>query len=107
MDAIIDVTPAYLAGFWTTLQLLVISGLGAFVVGDRVWTMLAQHTRPGGTAQEQVVLPVDNVTVLPDTASYDVGASLGVPLATHHASCKVMSRSMSLQIHYPTIQSNS
>ena len=27
-------------------------------VGDRVWTMLAQHTRPGGTAQEQVVLPV-------------------------------------------------
>lgn len=33
MDAIIDVTPAYLAGFWTTLQLLVISGIGAFVVG--------------------------------------------------------------------------
>ena len=55
-----------------------------FVVGDRVWTMLAQHTRPGGTAQEQVVLPVDNVTVLPDTASYDVGASLGVPVVTAH-----------------------
>lgn len=54
------------------------------VVGDRVWTMLAQHTRPGGTAQEQVVLPVDNVTVLPDTASYDVGASLGVPAVTAH-----------------------
>ena len=53
-------------------------------VGDRVWTMLAQHTRPGGTAQEQVVLPVDHVTVLPDTASYDVGAALGVPAVTAH-----------------------
>ena len=51
-------------------------------VGDRVWTMLAQHTRPGGTAQEHVVLPVANVTALPDAASYDVGASLGVPAVT-------------------------
>lgn len=54
------------------------------VVGDRVWTMLAQHTRPGGTAQEQVVLPVAHVTVLPDAASYDVGAALGVPAVTAH-----------------------
>lgn len=53
-------------------------------VGDRVWTMLAQHTRPGGTAQEQVVLPVGHVTVLPDSASYDVGAALGVPAVTAH-----------------------
>lgn len=53
-------------------------------VGDRVWTMLAQHTRPGGTAQEQVVLPVANVTVLPEAASYDLGASLGVPAVTAH-----------------------
>ena len=55
-----------------------------FAVGDRVWTMLAQHTRPGGTAQEQVVLPVANVTTLPDAASFDVGASLGVPAVTAH-----------------------
>lgn len=55
-----------------------------FEVGDRVWTMLAQHTRPGGTAQEHVVLPVANVTALPDAASYDVGASLGVPAVTAH-----------------------
>lgn len=58
-----------------------VSGLA---VGDRVWTMLAQHTRPGGTAQEQVVLPVANVAALPDAASYDVGASLGVPAVTAH-----------------------
>jgi NADPH2:quinone reductase len=53
-------------------------------VGDRVWTMLAQHQRPGGTAQEQVVIPADRVTVLPDAASYDLGASLGVPAVTAH-----------------------
>ncbi|KRF34871.1 NADPH:quinone reductase [Nocardioides sp. Soil805] len=59
-------------------------GVTELAVGDRVWTMLAQHTRPGGTAQEQVVLPVRNLTVLPDHASYDVGASLGVPAVTAH-----------------------
>ncbi|WP_349898282.1 amino acid ABC transporter permease [Parafrigoribacterium soli] len=39
MDAIIDVTPIYLAGFLQTLTLLVISGIGAFVVGVIVATM--------------------------------------------------------------------
>lgn len=60
------------------------SDVSGLHVGDRVWTMLAQHTRPGGTAQELVVLPVGNVTVLPDEASFDVGASLGVPAITAH-----------------------
>lgn len=60
------------------------AGVTEFAVGDRVWTMLAQHNRPGGTAQEYVVLPVTNVVMLPDTASYDVGASLGVPAVTAH-----------------------
>ena len=55
-----------------------------FAVGDRVWTILAQHTRPGGTAQEQVVLPLAHVCALPDAASYDVGAALGVPAVTAH-----------------------
>lgn len=39
MDAIIDVTPIYLNGFVITLQLLVISGIGAFVLGVIVATM--------------------------------------------------------------------
>ncbi|MDH6221848.1 NADPH:quinone reductase [Streptomyces pseudovenezuelae] len=60
------------------------SGVTDIAVGDRVWTMLAQHARPGGTAQELVVLPVDNVTTLPDTSSFDVGAALGVPAVTAH-----------------------
>lgn len=66
----------------------VIDALGPDVadlaVGERVWTMLAQHQRPGGTAQEQVVLPLDHVIALPDVASYDVGAALGVPAVTAH-----------------------
>ncbi|MDQ2852435.1 MAG: NADPH:quinone reductase [Actinomycetota bacterium] len=56
----------------------------SFSVGDRVWTVLAQHQRPGGTAQEQIVLPVAHITALPDSASYDVGAALGVPAVTAH-----------------------
>lgn len=60
------------------------AGVTDLAVGDRVWTMLAQHQRPGGTAQEQVVIPADRVTVLPDAASYDLGASLGVPAVTAH-----------------------
>lgn len=39
MDAIIDVTPIYLAGFVQTLELLVLSGMGAFVVGVLIATM--------------------------------------------------------------------
>ena len=53
-------------------------------VGDRVWLRMAQHGRPIGTAAELTVQPADQVAPLPDGASYDVGASLGVP-AAHRA----------------------
>ena len=39
MDAIISVTPMYWNGFLTTLLLLVIAGVGAFVVGVVIATM--------------------------------------------------------------------
>ncbi len=55
-----------------------------FGLGDRVWTVLAQHGRPHGTAAEYVVLPADLVVHLPIGASYDLGASLGVPAVTAH-----------------------
>ncbi|MFL6027559.1 MAG: NADPH:quinone reductase [Friedmanniella sp.] len=58
-------------------------------VGDRVWTFLAQHQRPSGTAQEYVVLPVEHVVALPDFVSFDVGASLGVPAMTAHRALTV------------------
>lgn len=53
-------------------------------VGDRVWVMLAAHQRPTGTAQELTVLPQERVFPLPDGASFDLGADLGVPAVTAH-----------------------
>ena len=58
-------------------------------VGDRVWIFLAQHQRPTGTAQEYLTVPVERVVVLPDGASFDVGASLGVPAMTAHRALTV------------------
>jgi NADPH2:quinone reductase len=58
-------------------------------VGDRVWVFLAQHERPTGTAQEYVVLPASRVVPLPDEASFEVGASLGVPAMTAHRALTV------------------
>lgn len=48
--------------------------------GDRVWVALASFVRPlGGTAQEFAVLPSTHVFPLPPGASFDLGATLGVP----------------------------
>jgi NADPH:quinone reductase len=65
------------------------SGVTAFDVGDRVWVFLAAHERPTGTAQEYAVLPAGRVVALPDAASLDVGASLGVPAMTAHRALTV------------------
>ncbi len=66
----------------------VVDALGAGVsghgVGDRVWLMLAQHGRASGTAAEFTVVPAERVVGLPDGASFDLGASLGVPAVTAH-----------------------
>jgi NADPH2:quinone reductase len=53
-------------------------------VGDRVWLVLAQHGRAHGTAAEHTVQPAERVVPLPEGASYDLGASLGVPAVTAH-----------------------
>jgi NADPH2:quinone reductase len=58
-------------------------------VGDRVWVYLAQGGRPTGTAQEYVVLPASRVVALPNDASFEVGASLGVPAMTAHRALTV------------------
>jgi NADPH:quinone reductase len=55
-----------------------------FAEGDRVWVWDAAFQRPDGTAQELVVLPARQVVPLPDGASFDLGASLGIPALTAH-----------------------
>src|SRR4249919_3408065 len=64
-------------------------GVSRLEVGDRVWVFLAQHDRPGGTAAEFTVQPANRVLLLPEGASYDVGASLGVPAMTAHRALTV------------------
>jgi NADPH2:quinone reductase len=53
-------------------------------VGDRVWLYAAQFDRPLGTATELTVQPAVRAPKLPDGASFDLGASLGVPAVTAH-----------------------
>jgi NADPH2:quinone reductase len=60
-------------------------GVEPDLVGLRVWIWEAAHLRPsGGTAQEHAVVPARHVVHLPDLASFDLGASLGVPFLTAH-----------------------
>jgi NADPH2:quinone reductase len=59
-------------------------GVESALDGLRVWTVEAAYKRPEGTAQEYAIVPVRNVVTLPDSASYDLGAALGVPFVTAH-----------------------
>jgi NADPH2:quinone reductase len=59
-------------------------GVTGIAVGERVWVWDAAYERPNGTAQQFVVLPETQVVSLPDAASFDLGASLGIPALTAH-----------------------
>lgn len=52
--------------------------------GERVWLWQAQWLRPAGTAAEYVTVPADHAVPLPDSASFDLGAGLGIPAMTAH-----------------------
>ncbi len=58
-------------------------------VGERVWVWEAAWERPNGTAQELVAVPSAQAVALPDTASFDLGASLGIPALTAHRTLTV------------------
>jgi NADPH:quinone reductase len=66
----------------------VIDAVGADVaagrVGQRVWTWLAAAGNRWGTAAQWSVLPARQAVPLPDGASAELGASLGVPAMTAH-----------------------
>jgi NADPH:quinone reductase len=56
-------------------------GVAKVWVGERVWIYLTAYERQWGTAAEYTVVPVSRVVPLGD-ASFDLGASLGVPALT-------------------------
>jgi NADPH:quinone reductase len=59
-------------------------GVDGHRVGQRAWVWLAAAGRRWGTAAEYTVVPSRQAVPLPDGASFDLGASLGVPAMTAH-----------------------
>lgn len=59
-------------------------GVQGLRIGQRVWIWEAAYQRAEGSAQEFVVLPERQAVPLPDHASFDLGASLGIPALTAH-----------------------
>jgi NADPH2:quinone reductase len=59
-------------------------GVDASRIGERVWIYFAAWQRPWGTAAEYSVVPSECAVRLPDSASLELGASLGIPAMTAH-----------------------
>jgi NADPH:quinone reductase-like Zn-dependent oxidoreductase len=59
-------------------------GVDASRVGERVWLYQAQFARRFGTAAEYVSIDSSRAAHLPEPASFDVGACLGIPAMTAH-----------------------
>lgn len=57
-------------------------GVANVHVGQRVWLFNGQWGRAMGTAAEYVALPARQAVPLPDGVSFEVGASVGIPLLT-------------------------
>jgi NADPH:quinone reductase-like Zn-dependent oxidoreductase len=51
-------------------------------VGERVWVWFAEAHGQWGTAAQVTVVPSRQAVTLPDSASYDLGAGLGIPAMT-------------------------
>jgi NADPH:quinone reductase len=60
------------------------AGVDEHRVGERVWMWFAAAGRQHGTAAEYVCLPEHLAVRLPDDASLELGACLGVPAMTAH-----------------------
>src|SRR3954451_23990549 len=59
-------------------------GVDAGRVGERVWVFFAARGRRWGTAAEYTVLPAEHAVPLPENASFELGASIGIPAMTAH-----------------------
>ena len=66
----------------------VIEAVGSAVsksrIGERVWLYEAQYGRRFGTAAEYVAVDSNRAPRLPDAASLEAGACLGIPAMTSH-----------------------
>jgi NADPH2:quinone reductase len=60
------------------------NGVSETRIGERVWLYQAQYERRFGTAAEYVAVSSDRAPRLPDAASFEIGACLGIPAMTSH-----------------------
>ena len=65
------------------------AGVSSEWMGRSVWCYGAQSYRPFGTAAEFTVVPVDQVAPLPQNASFEQGACLGISGITAHRAVHV------------------
>jgi NADPH:quinone reductase-like Zn-dependent oxidoreductase len=59
-------------------------GVDASRIGERVFVYQAQYGRRFGSAAEYVALDSSRAPRLPDNASFEVGACIGIPIMTAH-----------------------
>ena len=78
-------------------------GVEAALLGLRVWVWEAAFQNAYGTAAEYSVLPARLVVPLPDVASFDLGAALGVPFITAHR-CLTVAEDGPLRLGPGTLQ---
>ena len=64
-------------------------GVNPARVGERVWLWEAAWQRADGTAQELVVIDEAHAVALPAGASFELGATLGIPAMTAHRTLTV------------------
>jgi len=57
-------------------------GVNPALLGQRVWVFNGQWDRPFGTAAEFITLPVAQTVALPNELSFEIGASIAIPLMT-------------------------
>jgi NADPH:quinone reductase len=79
------------------------AGVERVLLGLRVWVWEAAYSRPYGTAADYSIVPVSRVVTLPDLASFDLGAALGVPFITAHR-CLTVSEEGPLRLGPGTLQ---
>jgi NADPH2:quinone reductase len=58
------------------------AGVAPSLLGQRVWLFNGQWERPYGTAADYITLPSSQVVPMTDEISFEVGASIGIPLMT-------------------------
>ncbi|SCL17594.1 NADPH2:quinone reductase [Micromonospora rhizosphaerae] len=72
-------------------------GVDQILIGSRVWLWEAAWQRPWGTAAEYTVVPVRHAIRL-GSASFDLGACLGIPFMTAHR-CLTAGEYMPSRLH--------